>query len=342
MSNQKKAFPLMFFCALALLISCSKSSSKTSVTTNTPPSNADIITTKVIPSVTDPNINTFSDAQYQNHLCYVNPKVASRKQLLVFFPGSNGTPVGYKAFSQFAANLGYNVICLMYPDSPSVGKACENSTDPNCFYNVRMEVFDGVDRGALISVNPANSIKNRLIKCIKYLSTNYPTQNWGQYLTANDSLVWNEIVVSGHSQGGGHAALIAKNHAVARVVCLASPKDTYITTTGLPANWINENNLTPPANYYTFTHALDVTEATEAQQQNIFTALGLRTIADSVNVDITVPPYNNSRILMTNVNTANGIAIQPHLCVAEDGYVPDIQSFGTNKYAAVWTYMLTN
>jgi hypothetical protein len=228
----------------------------------------------------------------------------------------------------------------MYSNVPSVGSLCDAVADPNCFDNVRLEIIDGTDKSGLVNVNRANSIENRLIKCLKYLSANNPTQNWGQYLDASDNIIWSKIAIGGHSQGGGHAALIAKYHNVARVLCLASPKDTYVN--GVTAPWINQSNLTPKEKYYTFTHTADATGASPTEQQKIFTLMGLRQIADSISIDSNNPPYNNSRILMTNLATANGSTINPHSCVLVDNAVPDIQGSGTNKFQLAWIYMLTH
>lgn len=42
-------------------------------------------------------------------------------------------------------------------------------------------------------------------------------------------------MASGHSQGGGHAALLGRRHALARVIALASPCDN---TRGAAAQWL--------------------------------------------------------------------------------------------------------
>lgn len=278
-------------------------------------------TITVAPSVTDANITTYTDATQQEvHICYTNTSVVPRNELLIFLPGSGGKPNGNDYFDQLAANLGYHVIGLMYPNSPSIGSLCDTNTDPDCYLKTRLEIIDGIDRTTLVNVNVANSIENRIIKCIKYLNTNYPSQNWGQYLDANDGIVWSKIAFAGHSQGGGHAALIAKYHQVARVLCFASPKDNYRTPTaanpqylGVIAPWINQDNLTPSEKYFTFTHSVDSTGATPAEQLAIFNLLGLNQIAASINVDANTAPYNNSRILLTSLATANGATINPLL-----------------------------
>src|SRR2546427_7367644 len=50
----------------------------------------------------------------------------------------------------------------------------------------------------------------------QYLAQQYPDEEWGRFL-AHDKPKWSQIAVTGHSQGGGHAAMIAKIRLVARV-----------------------------------------------------------------------------------------------------------------------------
>ncbi len=310
---------------------------------------AQLLTINVLPSTTDANIDTYTNStSNEYHICYINQSIAPRNELLVFLPGSNGKPNGNDYFDQLAANLGYHVIGLMYPNSPAVGSLCDTSVNADCFTDVRLEIIDGIDRSPLISVNQANSIENRLIKAIQYLDSNNPTQNWGQFLDINGEIIWNKIAVAGHSQGGGHAAMIGKNHVLSRVICLASPKDNYRTPTannpqylGVIAPWINQDHVTPTDRYFTFTHIADATGSTPEEQQTIFDLLGLRTIADSISVDVNSPPYNNSRILMTYLAVANGTTIQPHNCVLVDNGVPDIAWTSINKFLDPWTYLLT-
>ena len=67
----------------------------------------------VLPSDTDPGIHEFNS----QHLIFVDPAAKSRDQLLVFLPGTNGKPGNTDAFCETAAEAGYMVIDLMYPDS---------------------------------------------------------------------------------------------------------------------------------------------------------------------------------------------------------------------------------
>src|SRR5207248_8177784 len=74
------------------------------------------------------------------------------------------------------------------------------------------------------TVNRANSLENRILKLLAYLQNRYPNEGWGNYVERG-APKWSSIVVSGHSQGGGHAALTARNNVVARVAMFSAPTD---------------------------------------------------------------------------------------------------------------------
>ncbi len=122
------------------------------------------------------------------------------------------------------------------------------NTDLDCYGKVRLEIIDGTDRTGLVGVNRANSVENRLIKLLQYMLRNYPNAGWEQFLESGQSIKWSFIVTSGHSQGGGHAAILAKYHKIARVVMFAAMD--YNGRVMKPANWIGANNATPAPAYY--------------------------------------------------------------------------------------------
>jgi len=70
-------------------------------------------------------------------------------------------------------------------------------------------VISGTNTSPLLDVSTTNSIVNRAEKLLAYLDRQFPTEAWGQYLTSG-SLDWSKVVISGHSQGGGHAGVLTK------------------------------------------------------------------------------------------------------------------------------------
>lgn len=169
------------------------------------------------PSETDPAIVQYN----QPHYVYLNKEVTPRGLLFVFLPGTDCTPSLYTKAFQTASNLGFHTIGLQFATPFSVNTLCSNGSDSACFEQVRLEVIDGTNRTSLANVDRPNSIENRLIKLLLYLADRNPDDNWGQYLDAQTNLVWPKIVISGHSQGGTHAGLIAKYHPVARSIMFA-------------------------------------------------------------------------------------------------------------------------
>ena len=290
----------------------------------------------ILPSATDAAITTFTDpGSGQYHISAVNQGVTARNLLFVFLPGTNGAPIGYKRIDSLAADMGYHVIGLMYPNSPSVGSLCDYNSDSTCFDNVRREIVDGIDRSPLVTVDTTNCIEHRLRKLIQYLQLHYPAQNWGQYLDNTNHIKWDKIVISGHSQGGGHAGIIAKYYQVNRVVFFASPKD-YSKYYNRQAAWYKGSHLTPATVYYGFSHIEDSTGSTFAEQFECYQLLGMANFGATVNADTTTSPYYYTHMLTSSLPTSNA-----HGCVVVDGS-DSLDINGIPIYKSVWTYMLGN
>jgi pimeloyl-ACP methyl ester carboxylesterase len=135
-----------------------------------------------------------------------------------------------------------------------------------------------------------------------YLNSQHPNEGWLNYLNGN-APKWSSLVVAGHSQGGGEAALIAKKHQVARVVMFAAPVD-YSNTLMTFAPWLSAPHATSTENYYGFVHVNDLyAEAVIT----VWGLLGMNIYGERVLVDGELPPYNQSHQLMTATTpTATG------------------------------------
>jgi triacylglycerol esterase/lipase EstA (alpha/beta hydrolase family) len=312
---------LSVFLTLSLIAFCAK---------------AQLIQYQILPSVTDANINTFTDVD-QKHMAFLNNSVSRKNQLFVFLPGTGGNPANAQRIDSLAANLGYHAIGLMYPNDPAIGSLCNSSSDIECYTNTRLEIIDGTDRTTLVTVDRANSIENRIVKLLQYLQQQNPSENWTQFLD-HGNIIWEKVVIAGHSQGGGHAGLIAKYHEVVRVIFFAAPKDfsTYFSN---PANWINTTNQTPANRYFAFTHSSDEFGCTFSQQQTVYASLGMTQFGSDVNIDNVISPYMNSHILTST--RAVSSSINAHSCVVVDNSVPlDVNDIPV--YRPVWVYMLNS
>lgn len=284
---------------------------------------------KIKPSDTDPLITTFNT---DSHYVYINTTAVAKNILVVHLPGSYGEPKRATLFGTLAADLGFHSIGLMYPNIPTVGSICTNSSDAYCYENVRREIVEGVDYSPNISIGSNECILGRVKKLLIYLNTNYPTENWGQYLDSNNDLIFNKIIFSGHSQGGGHAALIGKYHPIKRAVCFSSPKD-YSDYFNSPPLWLSPTGWqTTPADIYCFNHTLDK----HTQQLEIWDSLGIDNYGIPVNVDTNSNPYSNTRQLTTSYSVPIG---DEHPCTIQDNKTPKVS--GIPVFLPVWTYMLT-
>jgi hypothetical protein len=286
---------------------------------------------QIRPSDTDSLIATFNtDSNY----VFLNMSLPAKNILVVHLPGSFGEPKRSTLFGTLAADLGFHSIGLMYPNIPTVGSFCTNSADIGCFEDVRREIVEGIDYSTNISISSQECILSRTKKLLIYLNTNYPNENWGQYLDINNNLDYSKIIFSGHSQGGGHAAIIAKYYPIKRAICFSSPKD-WRNIPDAPPLWLSGGNWqTPTSAIYSFNHVLD--EHTNHQLE-IWDSLGLNSFGIPVNVDSFSTPYNNTRQLTTSYNVPAG---DDHGCTVQDNKTPKISNIPV--FIPVWTYMLTD
>jgi para-nitrobenzyl esterase len=291
----------------------------------------------ILPKDTDSEITT----NLEPHYAALNKSVPARNQLFLFFPGTGVKPHMYQQIINTAADLGFHAIALNYPNDRAVNgpTLCGGTnTDLDCYAKVRLEIKDGTDRTPLVTITRANSIENRLIKLLLYLHARFPNDGWGQYLEDDLSIRWSSIVVSGHSQGGGHAGIIGRYHLVARVVMFAAMD--YNARAGRPANWIalpsSTPNATPPERFYGFSHQRDQGVNFAILSTQIWPAYGMDAFGPVVNVDDTAPPYHNSHMLTSNLEAP---ARNYHNCIVVDQYLTLLPD-GTPVYKPVWEYLL--
>jgi len=253
---------------------------------------------------------------------------------LVFMPGTGLTPAAYQLVEQEGARLGYHVIGLMYPNSVGLAKACPTAPDAAaCYEDARLEVIDGIDRSPLVNVNAANSIDNRLTKLLQYLAAQYPEEGWERFLVAGDRPKWSQIAISGHSQGGGHAAMIARIRLVARVVMFSSVTDSL---EGASVPWV-ATHITPSERYYGLDHDLD--EQFRAIRAS-WDSLGMAVFGPPVAPEDDAPPYGFTHMLVTNFLPLRGPGRAAHGASSVDANTP-LNPDGTPLFREAWDYMLT-
>jgi hypothetical protein len=202
-------------------------------------------------STADPTLKT----EYEGPNIVILPGKVTRPELVVYLPGSHGRPRAAGLLATIAAG-GYRVIGLMYNDVPSEKEPCGKSQDPKCAALFREERLNGDAPNAPVQNTVNDSITGRLVSLLKYLDRTQPGRGWGAYL-AGDQPAWSKIVISGHSQGAGTAAYIAKYHEVARVVMFSGPADSMDEKTDHMTvdPWLNDPSKTPPDRWYGGYHA---------------------------------------------------------------------------------------
>lgn len=105
------------------------------------------------------------------HSVYV-PGAATtpRVPLLVFLPGSSMTPDKHDLVLQMAAYAGYRAIGLSYDSQNNVEAGCSDPACPtDCHRQWRDEIIQGTDQTVDITVQPADSILERLYALLAHL-----------------------------------------------------------------------------------------------------------------------------------------------------------------------------
>jgi hypothetical protein len=192
----------------------------------------------------------------------LRPVRAARGQLVLYFNGSGGSPRGgiaspSSSFYSVARDSGLHVLALSYRSDDSIGGLCARATDRDtCFSQSRRSIIEGRylpgAASELASISPSEGIYPRALAALTTLAQRDPEGGWEMFfdpaMRADPAraLRWDRVIAAGHSQGGGHAAMLGRLHALHRVLMLASPCDN---TAGTPARWLTEvtDYQTPPA-----------------------------------------------------------------------------------------------
>lgn len=256
-------------------------------------------------------------------------------KLLLFIGGTYSTPKVYEYMSRFAAELGYDVINIAYPNSV-LTTLLAGSTDSLAFDKFRQEICFGTQVSATVTVDSFNSIYTRTLKLLQYLSQ-LSSYNWSQYLAANDSLDWSKIAVAGHSQGSGHACYFAKLFPVERVVMLAGPND-YSTYFSNAAPWLRQPGITAVEKHFVFLHLRDEIVPFERQYANIG-ALGMLALYDTVLVENTVGTPEATRCFYTNLAPATSGQFHNSVAIL---FATPLDGGSLPLFNPIWEFMLTS
>ena len=279
------------------------------------------------PSEANSAITTFDDPHYV--WVPATPPPGGRRMMLLL-AGTGGRPANAQLIGHLAALQGYSVVALMYPDDIAVVSACASDPAPDCMALMREEIILGTSASPYVAVDPANSITGRLRDVVRLLASRFPEEGWAQFLE-NAEPRWSAIAVGGLSQGGGHAAYIAKIRNVPRVVMFGAPADGY---DGATAPWMTLG-ATPAANYYGFRHERDPFTSITPN----WLALGLDQFGAAVRVEDADASFGGSHMLLTDRLPATGSYADAHPSVYGDIATPKSSS-GTAVFESAWRYLL--
>ncbi|MFN8718648.1 MAG: BPSS1187 family protein [Gemmatimonas sp.] len=287
--------------------------------------------TSVLPASTGRCVTLRPDS----HFVYASRSVPLRGRLFLFLPGTGAIAQNYRLVAQEAARAGYHAVSLSYVNDTPVGTLCAGQS-ATCYEQTRDEILTGLPRSGVVVVDRGNSIESRVVRLLRYMQQRDPARAWTQFVQGDSTLRWDRIAVAGHSQGGGHALFIARQHAVFRVASFASAGDLVA---GIPVPWMTTPFATPAARIYGF-----ISERDElvpfAPTITAWSGLGLAAFGPVVSVDSAAPPFGGSHMLSTTATPLfPGVVIGPnHNVVVVDANTPRAAN-GTPVFAGIWRYL---
>jgi hypothetical protein len=197
-----------------------------------------------------------------HYVCYPGETSRWNGKLLVHFVGTNDNPGHSSGFAELACAMGFAAVAPMYKNSDQARLTC--GPDPACYEAMRREILYGGDLAPdPIRVDAINSAIHRLDTIVMNVAAH--ESRFTPWLTIRNQIVardFSNLVLSGHSQGSGHALLLARDHEVARVILLAGLSDRLYSGTArnAPVAWVTEwaaASKTPAAHLLGYNHEDD-------------------------------------------------------------------------------------
>lgn len=182
----------------------------------------------------------------EHWFCRPNDRSAWNGRVVIHVVGTWSDPVADHRFPEHACDRGFAAIAPMYENRAPARETCGD--DGPCYEAHRREIVDGAEGAPPpVDVDVASSLRNRVATLLDHLAERdgMPWPSIRDRLVADD---WTQVVLSGHSQGSGHALYLGREEAAERVVLLAGPSDRLgdrmPTSRAVP--WIVALETSPP------------------------------------------------------------------------------------------------
>ncbi len=263
-------------------------------------------------------IDTEIEQVHSPNIALYDPAVYQKDKLILMIQGTGGSATDMLAMDRVFASWGYHVVSIDYKNNV-ISTICAHSKDSSCSYRFRKEIITGEPLSEKTQVDSVNSILNRFTAFLQYLARHDKSGGWNKFLESGRP-AWHRIIVGGHSQGSGHAAMLGKMFPLSRVLIFSGPQD-YLEDLQEPSPWLSRKSATPENRYYAFLHLKDPFNV-HYQIANC-TRLIQGVPADTATVYPGKPVQGDAHILVTGMKTKN-----PH------------GSTLSPVFKEVWQYML--
>uniref|UniRef100_A0A7S4JPJ3 1-alkyl-2-acetylglycerophosphocholine esterase n=1 Tax=Odontella aurita TaxID=265563 RepID=A0A7S4JPJ3_9STRA len=293
------------------------------------------------------------------------------KRVLVYIPGTTDRPELSSCLIKSAAEtLDFPILALSYQYLSS-GDSFRNAKcalltpalQITCLEEQHKDAIEGGTFGASFTkdgkafwgeVLPENSLKSRLGDLLAHLHAEFPTEGWDKFFNAEDNRpVWDNIIVSGHSQGAGHVAYLAKTETLCGAVMISGPQDQCTGCSDGAKFWIDEGPYASKESSYTaLGHSQEPLFSVMADNWGRMKAADMSINWKSVepaNVDFAIDTDVVDALrspLRTDVQYAatSTCGGKEHCSTAIDDSVPFIETYTAKKLylyeAAVWPSLL--
>ncbi len=195
----------------------------------------------------------------RHSFCYPSAPAKLAGKFLIHMVGTGADPQVDRDVLRRMCALGFVAISPMYVNDRDGRSTCGSA--PECYEGFRKEIVEGGDFVAGVSVDTANSIEGRVSTALARLAGTEPAYaRFGAFRAAFTARDLSDVVLSGHSQGAGHALFMAREHSALRVVLLAGPSDRVASPVDAPSDWIRtfpSATKTPASRLYGFIAADD-------------------------------------------------------------------------------------